>query len=84
MKQSTAVFQGSSGALTPTVTPCTASCSGLHLGLGHAHIDAETVSVLASLYPDFFHLSHLLTFMQGLPKLRDCTYSSSHKRTHKL
>lgn len=33
MKQSTAVFQGSSGALTPTVTPCPASCSGLHLGL---------------------------------------------------
>lgn len=33
MKQSAAVFQGSSGALTPTVTRCSASCSGLHLVL---------------------------------------------------
>lgn len=33
MKQSAAVFQGSSGALTPTVTPCPASCSGIHLAL---------------------------------------------------
>lgn len=82
MKQSTAVFQGSSGALTPTVTPYPASCSGLHLGLQYmGHMHSINTDINGATFPQC-PSPHSFTLLYKLSQPTPTQIGRTHMCTH--